>query len=254
MPCVVLLARQRSGTGVLSLALGAHPDIIACDEILHPAGLTRPYNFYGWRARRQEPFRTVSDLCLSFRLYLDALSTRKRWLLLDIKISNLRDFSEPFTMGPPWILDELKRRQIPFIWLRRRNLIDVWVSGQLAALNGLFHAYPEQVKSIRAHKVKVSRHDLEGFVKYARQEDTELEVWLEHYPNIICLHYEDLFAENGQFATKPLQEIADMLNVSVDSFPRNPLLAKQTIGSLQDKIENYSEIADLVDEHSGPSG
>ena len=242
MGIAVVLARQRSGTGALCEMMGAYEGFEACDEILLPGD--GPRNFYQYVSTQKNTIASSDALCRAFERYLDGWTANSVTGLLNIKIAQLRSFAPSHwsISDPPWILETLKRRETKIIRMRRRNLVDQWVSGLLADANKVWHARSPSEISVRT--VHVNRSQLEQFIAACKREDLLLDEVFSAYGSVLETTYESIFTPIGLDRNECLR-ISSFLgaNGNVEEF-YTPYV-KQTNWGLSDKVENYAEIADL---------
>lgn len=239
MSVVLLLSRQRSGTGALTSALEQHPNISYCGEVLDPSCNGRP--FFKWIHDKGEILKTPYDACNHFKCYVKDLLDENKINIIDIKYNSLSAFSSPFytISGTPWILDFLSRIPVPMIHLKR-NLIDCYVSGKLAEQSGIYHTSDES--NIRKSSITVDTKSLINFYKEALLENRVIEKFFDGYGFHCSLNYEKCFSDDGKVSNYAIDSISNLLKLDLSMLDRKSKILKQTSSQLREKVDNIEDV------------
>lgn len=260
---VVLIARQRSGTGYFSTVLNQHPEIFFYPEVFLGRDYEKIYSFYrfygsvvnknpGLIAFRERP-RVISA-------YLDHIYSQKAYELwrseegnlpgkdlrvigLDIKYTDFKD--------EPNLLPLLSRSDVCVVHLVRRNVLKLYISEELnnrkKELNRKAHMnyVPEPVKiklpvgdELMNH-LRVREADIQRFRQALQGSFPALEV-----------HYEDLMGGKNQecqgFSKDELDRLYDFFGLENRSYELETPMRKTNPDRLQDLIENYEEVRETL--------
>lgn len=239
MSVVLLLSRQRSGTGALTSVLEQHPNIFYCGEVLDPSCKGKP--FFKWIHDKGELLNTSYEACDHFKDYIIDLLNEDMINIVDIKYNSLSAFSPPFyTMsGTPWILDFLSRIPVPIIHLKR-NLIDCYISGKLAEKSGVYHTSDEN--KIRKSTITVDTQSLTNFYQESLLENRAIERFFNRYGFYCSLDYEKCFSDDGSASNYAIDSVSNLLKLDLSTLDRKSKLLKQTSLNLREKIDNVEEV------------
>lgn len=250
MSVVLLLARQRSGTGALNTIFHKIDGVVPLGEVLHPnwrgvGNLLRrdeDRSFHGWVSSRTSGPVRHDQLAELFGEYISELESNSSINVVDIKLNSLNAFQPSFRSItlPPWILSEFMRRKTPIIWLRRENVIECWVSGLVAHANQIWHT--TDVGRLVHSKVAVDMTELRNFVQSAYREERYVGEILTDYSPLLSITYEESFQRDGTLSDAAQEKIAAFIGVDRERFPKQPSIVKQTSWALDEKVENYKEV------------
>lgn len=239
MSVVVLLSRQRSGTGALASVLERHPDIYYCGEILdHGCDKT---SFFGWLAAHGHVARSPLDYSALFEEFVTALLAEDRINLIDIKYNSLQVIPAQFRSFEevPWVLDYLSRLPVPMINLRR-NPLQTYVSAKLAERHGAFHVV--HGSAVSAGKIALDLQDFAAFHFFALKENQAIATFFDDYGFSTVLDYERCFEPDGTLSPQALEQVGRLLDLDFSALDRTPRFRKQSAESIVDKVENLEEV------------
>ena len=247
----VIIARQRSGTGALGSVLDQHPSVSSLGEVFHHDAIDREPNYF-WFLRNlveKDP-----DMALPgahgkrFGLYADFLKqrTKKAHTIIDIKYSSLHHFNAYWLgiLEPPTLFQILRGRRIPVIHLGRKNHLKAFISSQLAQLNEEWHAKSQDAITIRS--LTVEPVACLQFIRTMKREYERVKKILEKHPRLLELEYSEIFDEAGELRTAVAEQLADFFQIA--PFKKHkPAFVKQTPEALRNVIENFGEVAKVLD-------
>jgi LPS sulfotransferase NodH len=242
----VILAHARSGSTLLMNALGQHPHVLACGELfndvqthrsempasfqLHNPGSPSRYqdnasgrdflNHILYEAEHPEPIAAVGWKLL-FDQALHPPAARTAWSFLQ------------------------SRRDIRVIRLVRQNLLEAWVSLQIALQSGQWHVAADSVKNvITVPPLTVSIPEFEGYVRQIASllEDSK-KTFCHH--SITELEYQSDLCCN--FA-RTMERIHEFLGLQCH--PTAPPLRKLAEQPLRSRVSNFEEV--LLHFHGSP--
>lgn len=239
MSVVLLLSRQRSGTGALTSILEQHPNISYCGEVLDPSCKGRP--FFKWIDDKGEVLKTSYEACNHFKDYIGDLLAENSINIIDIKYNSLSALSPPFysISGTPWILDYLSRIPVPIIHLKR-NLIDCYVSGKIAEKSGVYHTSDQN--DIKKSTITVDTKSLINFYKESLLENRIVDNFFGKYGFSCSIDYENCFCDDGSASDYAIDSISNLLKLDLSGLERKSKLLKQTSYNLSEKIDNVEEV------------
>ncbi|APF39517.1 FkbM family methyltransferase [Chelatococcus daeguensis] len=246
-PFGLLVARQRSGTGALGSLLDwrNHPQFYYLGEIFHPDGLGDRHNYFTHLRDyvREDPLNALAQNApQNFRRFLATFAGEGRTLLPDVKYDSLHSLNGPWhaPLARPWLLEFARAEGAPIIHLTRRNLLEVFVSGLLAAANQVWHTVDAAEVTIRSAVVDIPK--LLRFIDGMQRERQVIEQWLDGHQPLVALDYQEMFDAQGLLASERADEIARAFGVDPLA-QRRPSLVKQAPWSLTESIRNYDEVA-----------
>lgn len=239
MSVVLLLSRQRSGSGALASVLERHPDIVYAGEVLDPGSPLRP--FAGWLASRGRDLRSHADLAEWFGEFLEELRAEPHINLVDIKYNCLAAISPPFHSfrDIPWILQKFSVIPAPVINIRRSPL-ETYVSAKLAEANGTFHAVSG---SMAINSIHVDIADLANHMRISRLEDRFFDEFFAGYGFSYNFDYENSYEPDGRIRKSVLDGISGLLSLDFAGIDAVPRFVRQAPLSLAEKIANLEEVA-----------
>lgn len=245
-PFGLLVARQRSGTGALGSLLDRrnHPQFYYLGEIFHPEGLGDRHNYFTHLSDyvREDPLNAMAkNAPRNFRRFLETFAEEGRTLLPDVKYNSLHTLDGHWhaPLARPWLLEFARAEGAPVIHLTRRNLLEVFVSGLLAAANKIWHTADAAEAKIRSAIVDVPK--LLRFIDDMQREQEVIERWLGGHRPLVTLDYQEMFDAEGLVARERANEIARAFGADPIT-QRRPSFVKQAPRSLAQSIGNYAEV------------
>lgn len=246
-PLGLLVARQRSGTGALGSLLDRqnHPQFYYLGEIFHPEGLGDRHNYFTHLVDyvREDPLNAMAQNApQNFRRFLATFAGEGRTLLPDVKYDSLHSLNGPWhaPLVRPWLLEFARAEGAPIIHLTRRNLLEVFVSGLLAAANKVWHTADAADVKIRSAVVDIPK--LLRFIDGMQREREVIEQWLDGHRPLVTLDYQEMFDAEGLLARDRADEIARAFGADPIT-QRRPSFVKQAPRDLTESIRNYDEVA-----------
>ena len=239
-----LFARQRSGTGALGSFLDKHPQIAYLGEVFHPDNVdTDPWNYFRFlrdaEISRQDLVQPGAQPKL-FARYADLLRTQfgDKVVVLDVKYRSLHHVQQDWKglFEPPWMIAEARRTDAPVIHLKRDNLLETFVSGELADLNQLWHTADE--KRIRRTTCPVDIGRMSSYLVAMEREVVQVSDWLDGMGRAVTFDYAEMIDAEGRVA----EEIAARIAAAFEIGPfgdRSPGFVKQAPAQVKDAIENF---------------
>jgi LPS sulfotransferase NodH len=247
----LLLAAERSGTHLLRSLLANVRGVVAPGEICNA---TVPQN----RNARTSYFRFRKQACLedpelffptepahrrlldSFVDFLRSSHAGKALVVLDIKYAHVHNFNsfwcEP--LETPYLLKYAKRKPLKILHLVRRKVYRTTISDFYAHKTGVWRAKSDdQTKQI---SISVDPSRLQSKAVLLARTIARFDSWLSRCPHL-QISYEAL-TEDRPATLQLLQRYLELKHEISD----NPGFVKTT-PPLEDFVENYREIAPLVD-------
>ncbi len=212
----VVLGQSRSGTHLLHDLLNSHPDI-QCERgvfVNHIPNLLSPLRYLYNRSRNS------NSLCYGFVIHLTRL----------VKLNDIE---------PDSLLYRLHHAGWKLIYLKRQNILRQAISWEIAKSSHVWHISNLEHDQSKYH---INCQDLIRRIRL-RELDLEREqLFLQSAP-FIELHYElDLLHQDQHQTT--LNRLFDYLGLPPHRVESN--LSRTGRDSLQDSIENYSEVEQVV--------
>ncbi len=245
-PFGLLVARQRSGTGALGSLLDRqnHPQFYYLGEIFHPEGLGDRHNYFTHLRDyvREDPLNAMAaNAPQNFRKFLGTFAEEGRTLLPDVKYNSLHSLNGHWQapLARPWLLEFARAEGAPVIHLTRKNLLEVFVSGLLAAANKIWHTADAAEAKIRSAVVDIPK--LLRFMDDMQREQGVIERWLGGHRPLVTLDYQEMFDAHGLLAREKADEIARAFAADPIT-QRKPSFVKQAPRSLAESIRNYDEV------------
>ena len=241
---LLMLSRQRSGTGAIASVLERNPLFVYETEILDP---TSEESFFLHLEKRGISCKTPYEFCDRFKKYIsDLRDNRSTISIIDIKYNSLGAFCPPFYSFTevPWILHQFSQLSVPILHLVRPDLLDVFASGKLAEANGVWHARPQDQVPIT--RIRLNIREFRGFRRTAMKEDAFFKDFFSGYGFHLELSYYECFTKEGELSETALASISQFLRLDLTGMDRRPRFIKQTPWDISDKIENYREMRELA--------
>jgi LPS sulfotransferase NodH len=247
----LLLAVERSGTHLLRSLLGNARGVVAPGEICNatiPHNRSSKTSFFHYREQmcRENPeffFPTEPvqrKLLDGFVDSLRASHSGKKLIVLDVKYAHVHNFNF-FWWDPlekPYLIQYAKKKRLKILHLVRRKAYRTAISGFYANQTGVWRAKSEE--DIRQIRVTVDPGRLEKKARAIARSISRFEDWLSECPHL-QIDYEDL-TENRVTALESLRSYLGLKQPIADE----PGFVKTT-PPLEDTVENFSEIEDLLD-------
>lgn len=245
MSIVLLLSRQRSGTGALASVLERHPDVSYAGEILDPSSQLRPFS--GWLANRHLDNRHDIDPSSFFLEFIEELKAESQINIVDIKYNCLDTITPPFHSfcDTPWVLQILSMIPVPMIHLRRSPL-ETYASAKIAERAGTFHSTSELPQSGGVH---IDIADFAEYFRVSQLEDRFFAKFFQGYKFHASLDYETCFAPDGNVSHEVMGDISSLLSLDLTCIDRMPRFVRQAPGSLAEKIANLEEVSAWLGKH-----
>lgn len=246
MKQVVLLAKQRSGTGALGSALDQHKNIKYFGEVFHHDAIHSSPNYF-WHLKKKMnddvDYSLPGNLDRKFQDYFEYLHKieQSSIQIVDVKYSSLHHFNG-YWQAPaaaPRIFELLAKNEIPVIHLRRENTLKVHVSGLLAEKNKVWHA--RELDTINYNTVRVDVNSLMNRLNVDSFQDNQIRSWVGRLKNVLTLEYDQTFSSEGTLTTDAVNEISSFLDVS-DIDTLKPVFIKQVKKTISQTIENFDEV------------
>lgn len=246
MQFCLLIARQRSGTGLLNSLHARHRGLMALAEIFHPMNLGQKYNYFTFVRER---LQTDPDAFMPGRReenllgFLDSLSPERgeRLPCIDVKYSSLHHVNGEWhsPLATPWIVQFARARGCPIIHLKRANFVETFVSGQLADANQVWHT--SNLGDIKIRSVPVDPGNLLSYLASTGKEVDLVTEWLSGHRPLVELEYATMLEADGAITESACCAMAEALGVG--SFQeRSAPIVKQSPATLRDSIANFDEI------------
>lgn len=227
-----VLGIQRTGSTFLKEYLNAF-ELVYC----------YPKMFIGEGALPLDRDRTRSNLFCDntdkeFREYLDSLYGKKwssaRACGFKIMLAQLKRY--------PLVLTELFRREALCVLITRQNVIDIYISGELARKTKVYRVRDERDSDkLRETKLEVNTDHL---VEKLRKIDTDLKEIrsISKYFKTLSVDYDDLVT-NGDAV---VASIAPFFSVPAGSLGEPPTLKKVNKAPREELISNYGPFHEAI--------
>lgn len=138
---------------------------------------------------------------------------------------------------------EDKEHNFPIIHLLRANLLRTFLSGKLADLNKVWHT--SDISEIKHRRIKLNPIQLKNYIRQAEEETATITGFLAGHERTVCLEYSIVFDGCGQLSTLTANELERFLGINA-IVTRTPVFIKQATAGLEESIENYDEIHNLL--------
>ena len=160
--------------------------------------------------------------------------------MLDIKYSSLSTLPSIWRSpaDEPFFLLYCRLHNVPIIHLTRRNSLEIFVSGQLADANKVWHTVDRE--AIRVTQAYIPVTSLLSFLRSSDEHERLMRRWLEGYPRLVEVDYADMF-EDGDVRQAVMDTISETLEIGEFS-DRRPVLIKQAPRHVRDAIINLDEV------------
>lgn len=214
-----ILGYPRSGSTLLLSYLNSHPNIRCINEPLDGSV------YYGFSNQIKEPKLALSFLKLSLTCTSKSLSGAKIFL------------GQLYNLGIT--LDDIVgiHRKAKFIILYRRDLLEQYLSYEIAKQKGEFSWYPGYNEHKRT--ITINHHHLESYYESMTSDYRKLKTKLGQ--NSISICYEDIC---NKTAEQTLNDIQEYLGCDLRELKTS--MIKQNNWKLEETIVNYDELEELI--------
>ncbi|NLR71194.1 sulfotransferase [Novosphingobium sp. ERN07] len=238
MSIILLLSRQRSGTGALASVLERHPGIVYCGEVLDPTCEER--SFRRWLTERGSTIDEAIDQPARFADFVDELKAESQINLIDIKYNCLASINPPFHsfLDVPWVLQILSMLPVPIVHLRRSPL-ETYISAKIAERSGTYHT--TEIFSF-SEVVNVDIPELKNYLEICYREDRFFEKFFAGYSFHAAFDYETMITSEGRVSAEVMADLERLLSLDLSAIDTKPRFAKQAPVSLAGKIGNLPEV------------
>lgn len=245
MSIVLLLSRQRSGTGALASVLERHPDICYAGEILDPTSQLRPFS--GWLADRGATIASNDDLASHMLDFIETMRAESQINLVDIKYNSLSSITPSFHSfcDIPWILQVFSMVPVPMIHLYRSPL-ETYVSAKIAEKCQVFHTTERLTLQ---EKLQVNVDDFAEYFRICQREDRFFSEFFDGYKFHASIEYDTCFEADGHVSASAMAELAQLLDLDFDGIDLMPRFVRQAPVSRAAKISNLDEVTAWLRKH-----
>lgn len=245
---IILLARQRSGTGALGSMLDQHSEVRYLGEVFHDNEIRRTenyFNFYLSKVAEDRNHSLPGNAESLFNEYVEFIlaAQKKVNVILDIKYSSTHHFNgywhAPY--DAPKLFKLAAKKSVKILHLKRKNLLKTYISGRLAEQNKAWHVTDSTV--LKVSTLKINTAQLLNYLKATHREVSHFDSALKKYNGVIEVEYSSIFTPEGLPVLPEVKRLSDFLNVSSDEFTNiKPAFIKQADDKLINVIENYEEV------------
>lgn len=242
---IVILARQRSGTGALGSVLDSHPDVVYVGEIFHPQNVdTDQNNYFYYLKNISSKYKAIGQVFNPYEIFSEYVNYLKsivdcKKVVVDVKYRSMHHLNGPWhgILDTPKFLQFCLSENIPIIHLLRNNLLQTFVSGVLAEKNQQWHVSDK--KFIKAHETILEIRKLCNYLVYTKAEVEQVQKWIHGYKNKLVLEYAKTFQTDGVLDPNIGSLLSNFLNI--EKFESlKPAFVKQVCGTMRDVIENFA--------------
>lgn len=248
MSIILLLSRQRSGTGALASVLERHPSIVYCGEVLDPTCEER--SFRRWLTERGLNLDDAIDVPARFTEFVDELKAETQINLIDIKYNCLASITPPFHsfLDVPWVLQILSMQPVPIVHLRRSPL-ETYISAKIAERSGTYHTTGSFSVS---DLINLDIPELKNYLEICYREDRFFEKFFAEYSFHAALDYETMITPEGCISAEAMADLERLLSLDFSTIDTKPRFAKQAPASLTEKSATCRKLP-LGSENARPS-
>lgn len=246
MSYVLLIARQRTGTGALNSALEKHPNIKYLNELFNQDNTrfdTSFHRFYEKEVKGLGKKTWPNIRSRIFDRYIKVMHDRyqRKTLIADVKYNNLHHLDGNWRglIEMPMLLQETMQKGLPILHLTRRNRLRTFLSGLIADLNRVWHTADR--REIRHASAVVDTGALCNYLDVTDKEDQLMAGWIGHYDRKLEFDYADLFVPSGGMNEDIVRAILDMMGQPYVP-GLQPSIVKQAPISLTDSIANLEDV------------
>ena len=249
---IILVAKKRSGTWLLSYTLGSNKDIESCGEVFFKSD--SPFGWYSYLENEHKHLEKCEDTELLFNGYLNYLLIEsqkkngigKKYALIDVKyeVFDTLDVTQKSSLNDSYLRKTILERKIPVLHLIRKNVLRAFVSYEMAKHTNTWRLRVKKGESQPNASITIDCNSLISELQTREKEINDFKNMFAGYENYLELFYEEL-TDNGKFSETCLKKVVDLLGVDMN-FNRKPLLAKQGNKNLSESIENWLEVEETL--------
>ncbi|MEO0561306.1 MAG: hypothetical protein AAF125_04295 [Chloroflexota bacterium] len=260
---VYLIAKQRSGTHLFNGVIASAPDISPVGEVYHVKGAEDPINFFHFRHQwlQANPNKMIGDYHVHVEVF-DAYhaflvsKARNSRVLVDAKYNVLHNHNHAWQnpLEAPVIFNMLAERDIPVVHLIRRDLLDCYLSHELARADGEW--VRREISTNVAHVPTPSTMltlDPASTAKALHWRKREVEFMRAHcrtVPRVQEVYYSDLAGftagENG------LDDLRSFLGIDQPLTTQHIRVRRIRPASKADKVENWDALRQQLEAMGAP--
>jgi hypothetical protein len=248
---VVLFAAERSGTHLLRSMLSKSKGVQCPGEVANVASgdiRTSPLSFLKFRREAclaSENYSYPTDPIQTDLIdrYVDAVREHfpgAKTIVLDVKYAHVHNFNSFWWdfARPPFLIEYADRRKMKIVHLVRERCYQTVISDLYAQRSGVWRA--RDPAEIRTMRIRIEPAQLEQRARRVGRTIKLFDDWLAQ-ASVCRVTYESLV----QDAPSTLASVAKFLGID-GAIPAEPGFLKTT-PPYRDSIENYDEIAHLID-------
>ena len=248
--CILLIAKQRSGTHLLQSLLSSLPYFSSHDEVFHQNGIKSNKNYFNFRRDRfkENPdlsIPTIENIKHLFDSYFDFLgnSATTDYCITDIKYNSVSHFV-PIWHSPvkqPTLITLAKQNSLPIIHLVRENVLEAYASMLLARKNKQYAKYRD--KSLKFTTININPQTIVCELQNRLKEIDFFRSYLDNYKYSCYIKYSEIL-EDQSLSKSVKDKIKLLLKVNIQEKNYTPY-AKMA-PTLEEMIENYDEVLDIL--------
>lgn len=246
---VFLFSFGRSGTTVFSDFMASHPEVITLGEVLNEESFYSFYQDFNNRSLWWWSLRPT-HMARAFYPYLARLVRKNPGMrcMFDLKIEGLHPIEGNWRLpGPEFqIFAEVLKTDAPILLVERRDLVDRYVSGQVAQARQAFHSYHgAEDKVVEPFAIDIDV--MEANNAQVRMTVDYMKKRFADHPRFEVVTYEEMFEtdpDSGEsvFRAELAERMAALLDVPLDGFDRVPQLKKVGGSRAKSLITNMDEV------------
>ena len=255
---IIILSGPRTGSTGLGRGLAQLLDFDWLGEIFHSdfadstadvdlkSGINKRANFFNFRYRRCRidptlTFPSKENQTKLFQGYMEYIVDHfgKQGIIIDIKYTSMHHL-DTYWLYPnniPFLLDLIRRTEIPVVHVLRENLFAQYCSYQLAVKNDCWHRRPGEGQN--AGMLTLDVNDAESYMNVMRSWSTRVQSWLIDYKPYYVLKYEDIF-EDDFLSKEVIQIFGDMF--CCDLKRQAPVPTRKITPRLGKVVDNIGEV------------
>lgn len=250
---LVVLGWQRSGTSVFRelLSLNGFTDL---GEVFHSEYLDDETKFFHFvRTRSNMDPRMIHPMYYADLLqqYIDTTLASYGDIVIDIKYSAIRLIDRECNNYRPNVLDVFSNNGYSFCQIVRRNKLRMIASLYMAIQTGVWAHIGASLENSSNPKVSIPAESLVNMIDDRYDQERSLDHWLSEISILSNnpahkIYYENMFDSNGRFSEEAMTLASKFMRGSNNELRTEVALKKQNSEQLQDIIENYDEIVDVL--------
>lgn len=241
----VIFTTQRSGSTVLTRTLDSHPEIFCAGELFQTSNeMHHPeWHFTSWGIQsKSHAVQKLNKIINYPNLRLRSIPHIKNFYDTNVKNEQARGFKLMIThiKNAPYLWEYIKGTDIKVIVLIRKNVFKTALSRYRKAENRVAHTAGDEA----APKIKFHVPG-DQLIKQMQDLETVNKKLLKNSDgsNRLILYYEDF--DNWTALMRKVQHF-----LTVKDYPLPPVLKKVGSVKWQDEVENFTEIEQLLHQHS----